>query len=93
MNFDELDISILKENFNEETLNKIDMENVSNIFMYLNNNGIYYSKDLFITAFNLFLLPYEDFVKRFEYLKKQLGENYIELLSEDISLLDLMYSL
>lgn len=32
MKFDDLDIKVLKENFDDETINEIDIENVSNIF-------------------------------------------------------------
>ena len=50
MNLDEIDIKILKENFDEELITQIDTDNVSKIFKYLENNGIYYAKDLFLTS-------------------------------------------
>ena len=66
--------------------------------MYLNNisfkiekNGIYYAKDLFLLSLDLFLLPYSEFVNKFEKLKQKLGNNYINKLSEDISLIEIMY--
>ena len=49
MNLDEIDIKILKENFEEELITQIDIDNVSKIFKYLENYGIYYEKDLFLT--------------------------------------------
>ena len=91
MNFDEIDIKMLQENFDEEMINKIDINNVVKIFEYLDNNGIYYSKDLFLIALDLFLLPSDEFIKRFEELKSKLGENYIDRLGEDISLIEIMY--
>ena len=69
MKFDEIDIKILKENFDEHTINKLNMENISKIFIYLKNNGTFYAKDLFLSSLDLFLLPYEEFKNRFEYLK------------------------
>ena len=32
---DNLDIKILRENFDDDTINKIDMDNISKIIMYL----------------------------------------------------------
>ena len=58
MNLDKLDLKILKENFDDEMITKIDDENVSKIMIYLERNGIYYAKDLFLLSLDLFLLPY-----------------------------------
>jgi len=91
INFDELDLKILRENYNNDLIEKIDYNNISNIFGYLINNGIYYAKDLFLTSLDLFLLSYDDFVNKFEKLKKTLGNDYVEKLGEDSSLIELMY--
>ena len=91
MNLDEIDIKILKENFDENLINQIDSENVSKIFKYLEDNGIYYAKDLFLTSLDLFLYPLDDFIRKFEVLKDKLGEDYINKLGEDVSLIELMY--
>ena len=93
MKFDEIDIKILKENFDEQTINKLNMENISKIFIYLKNNGTFYAKDLFLSSLDLFLLPYEEFKNRFEYLKIKLGSNYIDKLGEDTSLIEIMYEI
>ena len=66
MNLDEIDIKILKENFDEELITQIDIDSVSKIFKYLENNGIYYAKDLFLTSLDLFLYPLDDFIRKFE---------------------------
>ncbi len=47
---DEIDIKILKENFDEDLIKQIDTENVSEIFAYLNSNGVYYAKDLLLNS-------------------------------------------
>ena len=72
--FDELDIKVLKENFDDSTIDKIDVDNVSNIFKYLYENWVYYAKDLFLSSLDLFLLDKNDFIKKFEYLKSKLQE-------------------
>ena len=91
MNLDEIDIKILKENFGEELITQIDTDNVSKIFKYLEDNGIYYAKDLFLTSLDLFLYSLDDFIKKFENLKNRLGEDYINKLGEDSSLIEIMY--
>ncbi len=91
MILDELDIKVLYENFDEEMINKVDYDNANKIFAYLEKNGIYYYKDLFLSSLDLFLLPYDIFVNKFEKLKQVLGEEYVSKLGEDISKIELMY--
>jgi phospholipid N-methyltransferase len=91
MELDEIDIKVLRENFDDETISEIDRENVSKIMKYLIDNGVYYAKDLFISSLDLFLLPSDNFIEQFEKLKTKLGSNYVEELGEDTSLIELMY--
>ena len=92
MQLDEIDIKILKENFDDDIIKQLDYENVSKIYNYLIINGIYYAKDIFISQVDLFLMEYDLFVDKFEKLKEKLGDNYIKLLAEDTSLIDDMYN-
>ena len=91
MKFDEIDIKVLKENFDDELISKVNVDNVSNIFKYLNDNGVYYAKDLFLSSLDLFLLPYDEFIKKFEHLKEKLGNDFVDKLGEDCSLIEIMY--
>lgn len=91
MNLNENDIKVLKENFDEDLINQIDYENTAVIFNYLDKNGVYYAKDLFLNSLDLFLLDSNLFIEKFEKLKEKLGNNYIEKLGEDASLIELMY--
>ena len=91
MQLDRIDLRILNENFDRDIINQLEMENVNKIYNYLIDNGIYYAKDIFISQVDLFLLDYEIFVEKFEKLKERLGNNYIDLLGEDCSLIDIMY--
>lgn len=56
-------LKILLENFDEETIANIDYNNLKNIMLYLHKNGIYYFKDLLISSFDLFLLPYVTYLR------------------------------
>ena len=90
MKLDNIDIKILKENFDNETINQMDSENVYKIVKYLNDNNIDYIKDLFL-LFDLFLFPVEEFIKQFEKLKFKLGDNFANMLGSDLSLIEIMY--
>lgn len=90
-NLDEIDMKILKENFDEEMINQMDKNNINEILEYLNKNDVEYAKDLLISSLDLFLLPAKDFIKQFEKLKKELGEDFAEKLGEDSSLIEIMY--
>ena len=85
------DLEILKENFDIETINQMDKENVKDILNYLINEGIYYAKDILLSSFDLFLMDKKNFIIKFEILKKKLGPDFVEKLGEDSSLIEIMY--
>lgn len=92
MNYlDDIDLKLLKENYDEELIRELDTENVIKIFNYLNNNGVYYAKDLLLNSLDLFLYPSEVFIKKFEHLKEVLGNKFVDKLGEDSSLIEIMY--
>ena len=91
MILDDIDIKILKENFDEELISQIDADNITKILNYLNRNGIYYAKDLLLNSLDLFLYPSEIFIKKFERLKDVLGIDFVDKLGEDSSLIEIMY--
>ena len=91
MQLDNIDIKVLKENFDDEIISQLDNQNVNKIYNYLIDLGIYYAKDIFISQADLFLLDYDLFVEKFEKLKQKLGYDYIDMLGEDCSLIDIMY--
>ena len=87
----EIDIKILKENFDEDLIKQLNLDNILKIFSYLTSNGIYYVKDLFLNSLDLFLYPCDVFIKKFEHLKELLGDEFVDKLGEDISLIEIMY--
>ncbi len=88
---DEIDMKILRENFDEEIIQQMDEKNIDKILDYLEKNNVDYAKDLLISSLDLFLLPAEVFIKQFEKLKEELGEDFAEKLGEDCSLIEIMY--
>lgn len=91
MQLDNIDIKILRENFDDEIISQLDGGNIKKIYNYLMDLGVYYAKDIFISQADLFLLDYDIFVEKFEKLRQKLGGDYIEMLGDDCSLIDIMY--
>lgn len=91
MNFDEIDMTVLEENFDDDVIKELDVENVASINQYLLNNNVYYAKDLFMLYLDLFLMPKDEFIRKFENLKRILGNDYVSKLGENFSLIEVMY--
>ena len=81
------DVKILRENFDDNLINRLDPNNVNEIYQYLESEGIYYTKDIFLYYMNLFLYPLEEFIEKFKKFKMNNGDNYIENLADNLSLL------
>lgn len=86
--FDLDDINNLKETFDNDTLNKIDIDNLIRCYEYLKNEKVYFAKDIILEYIDIFLIDYFEFKIKFQKLKDDLGVNYIEKLEEDISILE-----
>ena len=91
MQLDSLDIKVLRVNFSDEEIAKMDALNISKIFRYLQENNVYYAKDLLLSSLDLFLLPVEEFINKFEKLKIRLGTDFVDKLGENSSLIEIMY--
>ena len=81
----------LLKDFSDEEIAKMDALNISKIFRYLQENNVYYAKDLLLSSLDLFLLPVEEFINKFEKLKTRLGTDFVDKLGEDSSLIEIMY--
>ena len=46
---------------------------------------------MFLLSLDLFLLPVDEFITRFEKLKKILGDNFVDELGENYSLIEKIY--
>ena len=91
MEFDEIDLKMLRENFADDEIFRLDSNNVASIIKYLEDNNVYYIKDLLINSLDLFFLSPDEFITRFEKLKARLGEDFVDKLGEDASLIEIMY--
>ena len=88
---DEIDKQDITDMYDEYTLNQIDTDNVMRIYEYLLEQGIEYPKDILIERLELFLQDSNEFIKKFEELKKAIGIDYAKKISENTEYLDKMY--
>lgn len=93
MKLDKLDIQVMNENFTKEMLCMLDADNVNKIYEYLIADGVYYALDIFLAYLDLFLIPHEEFINKFEIIKSHLGSEYISKLEKDSSLIEMMYEI
>ena len=89
LNRNELDN--LLDMYDEDLINSLDMFNVNKILNYLTDKGVYYARDILDERLELFFLDCDEFIKRFEELIGKIGDNYVDVIGEDSSYLDMMY--
>lgn len=82
---DEEEINQIQDTFNESLLTQIEEKNTRKIIHYLLENKVYYWKDIVIYYLEVFLLDYEEFIKKFETLKNKYG---ILEIGENLSLIE-----
>ncbi len=88
---DEIDKQDIQEMYDEYTLNQLENENVKIIYNYLLEQGIDLAKDIFIERLELFLQNSNEFIKKFEMIKQEMGDNYAKKIEEDTNVLEKMY--
>ena len=91
LELDDMDIKNIEEMYDNDIVHRLDMDNVNRIYKYLIDKGIYYAKDVFIEYLELFLLDSEVFISKFDRIINDIGDNYIDVIGENSSILDNMY--
>lgn len=88
---DEMDLEEIKETFDEELFFKIKEENLLQNVQFLLDEQIFYVKDILIHYLDLFIFEPSEFQTKFKKLKNVYGENYINIIGNDLSILEKMY--
>ena len=74
--------------YEKEVFKNLDMDNVNKIIEYLDNENVNYIDELLRDYLDLFLIQIDEFKMKFNKLKKIYGENIVEIIAEDLSILD-----
>ena len=86
MNSDSVEELINK--YEPEVFQNIDMNNVDKIIEYLDSENVDYIDELLRDYLDLFLIDLDEFKTRFNKLKQTYGENVVDMIAEDLSILD-----
>jgi len=81
-------IKELEEKFESDIFKNIDPDNFIKIVYFLKDEGIDYVKEIVCDYLDLFTIDYEEFVKKYNNLKKKYGINFTNVLSKDLSILE-----
>lgn len=79
--------------FEEGVLLKLDGDNIQRILSYLKEQKIYYMEDILVQYLDLFLMSYDEFVRRFEQLKTKYFANFVEYLAYHFDILEEIYNM
>lgn len=83
-----IDIKELYEKYEPEVLQCLNENNVIKIVEFLVSEQVDYIDELFNDYLDLFMINYNEFINRFNNLKQKYGENLVQLIGEDLSILD-----
>ena len=81
------------ETYDNELLLKLDTNNIINIINYLKRNNIDYIEDILSLYTDLFILDVNDFISKFENLKKRYGKNLCDNLAYKLDILESMWEI
>jgi len=84
----EIYLSMLYDKYDEEYLNSLNKENFLKIYDIFKKYKFYFIKDIIITYLELFELEETEIEQGILKLKEKLGENFVYLIGNDISLLE-----
>lgn len=79
--------------FEEGVLLKLDGDNIQKILSYLKEQKIYYMEDILVQYLDLFLMSYDEFVRKFEQLKAKYFANFVEYLAYHFDILEEIYNM
>lgn len=83
-----IDINELYDKYEPEIFQNLDEENVVKIINFLILEKVDFIDELFSDYLDLFRIDYNEFINRFNNLKEKYGNNLVELISKDLSILD-----
>lgn len=90
---DEDSLNNIVETYDNELLLKLDTNNIINIINYLKKNNIDYIEDILSLYTDLFILDVNDFISKFENLKKRYGKNFCDNLAYKLDILESMWEI
>lgn len=85
-------LDIILEKYSNSTLKNLDKYNINKIIEFLQKENCYYIDDLLEDYLDLFTIPYESFIDKYIKLNKKYNNQYLNLVSENMNLLEEFYN-
>ena len=82
------DIEELYDNYDVNVLNNIDKDNFDKVYNLFKEYKFDFIEDIIIKYFDIFVLEYKDVDNKLNRLVKALGDNYIDIIGNDMSYLE-----
>lgn len=82
------DIEELYDNYDVNVLNNIDRDNFDKIYNLFKSYKFDFIEDIILKYFDIFILEYKDVNDKLNRLVKALGDNYIDVIGNDMSYLE-----
>ena len=83
-----IDMEELFNKYHISIFKNVSKENLYKIICFLESEQFYYIDEIVLDYFDLFLIDYEDFIKKYELLKKKYGYSIVEKIAYDMSILE-----
>lgn len=77
--------------YDSEVLAKLNKENMAKIIIFLQKENCDFIEDLLNDYIDLFIIEYDDFIRRYIILNEKYNYKYLELVAEDMNYLEEMY--
>ena len=77
--------------YDSEVLDKLNKENMAKIIIFLQKENCDFIEDLLNDYIDLFIIEYDDFIRRYIILNEKYNYKYLELAAEDMNYLEEMY--
>lgn len=74
--------------YENEFIKCLDKENIINIINFLQSENVDYIDELLTNYLELFLIEYEEFKNRFNKLKNTYGNDLVEKIADDLTILE-----
>ena len=88
-----ININKIKEKFENHVLQNLDKENFYKIIEFLSKEKCDYIEDILSDYLDLFNIPYEEFIRKYNILNNKYNGKFLEKASEDMNMLEEFYEI
>ena len=85
------DLDIILEKYSNTTLNNLELDNINEIIDFLYKEKCNYIDDLLDDYLDIFTIPYDIFINRYNKLNQKYNKEYLKLASKDMNLLEELF--